>query len=82
MEGRKIGLLAQDVETVMPEVVATAPDDLATKAIWYDSLIPVLVHAIQELDAQPPSRPATYGLSHRMRASRRISRITNLALMS
>ncbi|HTZ17826.1 MAG TPA: tail fiber domain-containing protein [Dissulfurispiraceae bacterium] len=44
--GRMIGLIAQDVETVVPEVVSTQRDGY--KTLSYDRLIPVLIEAIKE----------------------------------
>jgi trimeric autotransporter adhesin len=44
--GRNIGLVAQDVEKVIPEVVHT--DSGGYKALSYDRLVPVLVEAIKE----------------------------------
>jgi hypothetical protein len=46
---KRIGLLAQDVEKVFPEVVKTMPDGM--KAISYTDLIPVLIQALQEQQA-------------------------------
>ena len=48
-EGQQYGLIAQEVETVLPSIV----DELITKeetykTINYDALIPILVGAIQE----------------------------------
>jgi hypothetical protein len=49
MKGREIGFIAQDVQTVLPDVVSTADDADKTLGLKYDSLIPVLTKAIQEL---------------------------------
>jgi len=45
----EIGLLAEEVETVVPEVVGTANDN--TKAIAYQQLTALLIEAIKELHA-------------------------------
>lgn len=42
-----VGLIAQDVEAVLPEIVATRDD--GTKAIKYDRLVALLIEAIKEL---------------------------------
>jgi len=46
---RQVGFIAQDVEEVVPEVVET---DEYGKVVNYDLLVPVLVEAIQEQQAQ------------------------------
>lgn len=43
--GFRFGLIAQDVELVLPEVVKTLPD--GTKAITYTDLIPILIEAVK-----------------------------------
>jgi hypothetical protein len=44
--GRQIGLIAQEVEAVFPELVLT--DDNSYKAVAYDKLVPVLIEAVKE----------------------------------
>ncbi len=48
-EGRQVGLIAQDVETVLPEVVSEDGDGY--KAIDYGKLTAVLVEAVKEQQA-------------------------------
>jgi hypothetical protein len=45
---KEIGLIAQDVETVIPEVVNTS--DKGIKGVMYQNLIPLLIEAIKEQD--------------------------------
>ena len=47
---RQIGLIAQDVEKVLPELVHTDSDGY--KSLSYDKLTAVLVEAVKELKAQ------------------------------
>ena len=44
------GVLAQDVEVVMPQAVITAPDGM--KSVEYDQLIAPLIEAVKELEAR------------------------------
>jgi hypothetical protein len=46
--GRDAGVIAQDVEKVLPEIVEMRED--GTKAVKYDGVIPLLVEAIKELN--------------------------------
>lgn len=48
--GKEIGLLAQEVEQVLPNVVLTDPD--GKKLINYTAIIPVMIQAIKELKAE------------------------------
>lgn len=48
MKGRQIGLIAQDVEKVLPETVTTANDKTGTKGIKYNEITVLLVKALQE----------------------------------
>lgn len=45
-----IGLLAQEVEAILPQAVVTAPDGV--KGIAYSEIIPVLIEAVKEIDAR------------------------------
>jgi hypothetical protein len=48
---RQLGLIAQEVEKVVPEVVATSPED-GTKSVEYQNLVPLLIEAVKELKAR------------------------------
>lgn len=45
---KEIGLVAQQVKELIPEVVVTADDSMQTLMMNYSALIPVLVNAIQD----------------------------------
>lgn len=49
-ETKQLGLIAQELETVFPELVMTLDDGY--KAINYDGLIPVLIEALKEEHAE------------------------------
>ena len=51
-KGRHVGLIAQEVETVLPEFVSTDKDAERTKGLNYLGLVPVTIKAIQEQQAQ------------------------------
>ena len=44
--GRQVGLIAQDVEKVLPEIVKT--DTAGYKSVAYDKLTAILVEALKE----------------------------------
>jgi hypothetical protein len=48
----KIGLLAQEIEEVFPELVREAEDKDGTLSVNYQGLIPVLINAIKEQQDQ------------------------------
>jgi hypothetical protein len=45
-----VGIMAQEVEQVLPQIVATGEDGY--KKVSYDSLIPLLIEAVKELSAK------------------------------
>ena len=50
-KGRDYGVIAQEIETVLPELVNTR-EDTGYKAVKYDKLVPLLIESIKELQKQ------------------------------
>lgn len=48
LDKKSLGLIAQDVKTIISEIVTTQDDELKTLSISYTELIPVLINAIKE----------------------------------
>ena len=49
-DGREnIGVIAQEVEKILPEIVLTADDEMGTKSVDYSRITAVLIEAIKEL---------------------------------
>jgi hypothetical protein len=46
------GVIAQEVEKVLPQVVHTAEDEMGTKSVAYGNMIGLLIEAIKEQQAQ------------------------------
>jgi hypothetical protein len=49
---REVGISAQQVKEIMPEVVAPAPIDDRFLTVRYERLVPLLIAAIKELKAE------------------------------
>ena len=48
----QIGLIAQEVEQVLPQMVHTRDDMMGTKAINYQNMVALLVEAVKELQTE------------------------------
>ena len=48
----QVGVLAQDMEAILPEVVLTADDEMQTKSVDYGKLTSVLIEAIKEIKSE------------------------------
>lgn len=55
---REVGVSAQQVQVVQPEVVAPAPIGDAYLTVRYDRLVPLLIEAIKQLDTEVQSLKA------------------------
>ena len=48
----EIGVIAQEVEKILPEIVKTADDEMGTKSVDYSRITAVLIEAVKELSAR------------------------------
>ncbi len=51
-EKENIGVVAQEVEKILPQIVLTADDEMGTKSVDYSRLTAVLIEAVKELSAK------------------------------
>ncbi len=52
-DGREnIGVIAQEVEKILPEIVLTADDEMGTKSVDYSRITAVLIEAVKDLSAR------------------------------
>ena len=49
---RQTGVIAQEVEKVLPEAVITADDEMQTKSVAYGNMVGLLIEAVKELKAE------------------------------
>lgn len=50
--GRQTGLIAQEVEEVLPEAVITLEDEMQTKSVAYGNMVGLLIEAVKEQQQQ------------------------------
>ena len=48
----EIGVIAQEVEKILPEIVLTADDEMGTKSVDYSRITAVLIEAVKELSTR------------------------------
>lgn len=48
---KQVGVSAQQVNSILPEIIAPAPIDEKYMTVYYDKLIPLLIEAIKEQQA-------------------------------
>ena len=51
-EKENIGVIAQEVEKILPEIVLTADDEMGTKSVDYSRLTAILIEAVKDLSAR------------------------------
>ena len=52
-DGREnIGVIAQEIEKILPEIVKTADDEMGTKSVDYSRITAVLIEAVKELSVR------------------------------
>ena len=50
--GQQVGVIAQEIEEILPQVVLTADDEMGTKSVDYGRITAVLIEAVKELSAR------------------------------
>jgi hypothetical protein len=58
---RGLGVIAQETEAVIPEVVMTSDDEMGTKSVAYGNMVGLLIEAIKEQQAQIDELKAQLG---------------------
>lgn len=58
-KARHLGLIAQEVREVLPELVHGGDDDAAVLGLNYGELVPVLINAVKELSSQVSDQALT-----------------------
>jgi hypothetical protein len=57
---REFGFVAQDVETLFPDLVSTASDVIGTKSLNYVGMIAPVVKALQEMEVKREGEASVY----------------------
>jgi len=50
--GQQVGVIAQEIEEILPQIVLTADDEMGTKSVDYSRITAVLIEAVKELSAR------------------------------
>jgi hypothetical protein len=50
--GRQVGMIAQEVRALVPEVVSACLDEIGTLSLDYVKIVPILIKSVQELSAK------------------------------
>jgi hypothetical protein len=58
---REVGVSAQSVQAIMPEIIAPAPIDNKYLTVDYERLVPLLIEAIKELNSKLETLENKYG---------------------
>jgi hypothetical protein len=51
-KGRQAGVIAQEIQRVLPEVVITHDDEMGTLSVAYGNIVALLIEAIKELKTE------------------------------
>ena len=51
-QGQQVGVIAQEIEEILPQVVKTGSDEMGTKSVDYGKITAVLIEAVKELSAR------------------------------
>ena len=49
---REVGVSAQEVQAILPEIIAPAPIDDKYLTVYYEKLVPLLIEAVKELSRE------------------------------
>ena len=58
---RQTGVIAQEVQAVLPEAVTVAEDEMKTLSVTYGNMVGLLIEAIKELKAEEDALKAKVG---------------------
>ena len=56
---KEVGVSAQQVQAILPEIIAAAPIDAQYMTVRYEKLIPLLIEAIKDLKEEVNDLKAT-----------------------
>ena len=77
---KEFGVMAQEIETIFPELVQTASDDMGTKSVNYVGLIAPMIEATKELSRKNAALEEQVALLNKIAAERDTQKASSLAL--